>query len=108
MKVGASLLMLCLLTGCAAEPADTARQEIGRYQFYPASGDMPAILLDTVTGCVERFTKATSVDNPKDVTWWREYMDGGIPRVATENGQSKEVPNSAPPQRCPKREELSK
>jgi hypothetical protein len=107
MRTALWFFPLCLLSGCSGEPVATEQHEVGRYQFYPASGDMPAILLDTVTGCVERFTKLTSVDNPNDVSWVRQYMDGAIPRVAIENGQSKEVPNSRPPQRCVKREETS-
>jgi hypothetical protein len=57
---------------------------------------MPAILLDTSTGCLERFVKLTAIDNPKQVWWVREYMDGVLPDVT--NGKA--VPDSGPPARC--------
>jgi hypothetical protein len=91
------------LAGCQAEnvTARTDEPQVGRFQFYPASGEMPAVLLDTATGCVEMFGKAVSIDNPQDVSWWRRYEDTGVAEVTYENGQGKEVPNSAPPSRCP-------
>ena len=73
---------------------------VGRFQYYPPGGDMPAVLLDTQTGCVEIFEKITSLDNPKDVRWWRSYADTGKPHVTYENGKAAEVPDSAPPRRC--------
>ncbi|MBU0826217.1 MAG: hypothetical protein KKA44_05570 [Alphaproteobacteria bacterium] len=92
----------------AAQLAETPENQIGRFQYYPPSGEMPAVLLDTVTGCVEVFGKAVSVDNPKDVSWWRSYSDTGVPEVTYVDGQPKEVAGSAPPKRCPQRENQKK
>jgi hypothetical protein len=94
---------LTLLSGCdGLRQHQKERAEIGRFQYYPPAGDMPAVLLDTVTGCVETFEKTTAVENPKDVKWWRQYADTGMPNTTYENGELKMIPNTTPPSRCPK------
>ena len=87
----------------ATQLTQASENQAGRFQYYPPSGEMPAVLLDTVTGCVEVFGKAVSVDNPKDVSWWRSYADTGVPEVTYVDGQPKVVAGSAPPKRCPQR-----
>jgi hypothetical protein len=115
------MLALCL-SGCGEENShgelgkqnseavttNESKEYIGRFAYYPPAGEMPAVLLDTVTGCVEVFEKATSLDNPKDVAWWRHYADTPVPLVTYVNGKAKEVPNSAPPHHCPNFEESTK
>jgi hypothetical protein len=83
-----------MLAGCNVASAE--HDQIGRFAYYPASGEMPAVLVDTRTGCIERLVKMTSVDNPSQIWWVRQYMDGTLPGVA----DGKEVPNSRPPARC--------
>ena len=102
-------MILVLISGCDKQrDHNLVRSEVGRFQYYPPAGEMPAVLLDTVTGCVETFGKATSLENPKDVAWWRSYADGGVPAVTYENGKAISVPNSAPPQRCGRPKEENK
>ena len=84
------------LFGCGAASNHSEEDPVGRYEITPATADMPALILDTKTGCLERLVKMTSVENPKDVWWVRKYMDGAMPVVS--NGEV--VPNSAPPARC--------
>jgi hypothetical protein len=76
--------------------ARNIEKQIGRFQFHPASGEMPAMVIDTSTGCLEQIVKLTSADNSKDVFWVRQYADGSLPRVV----DGKMIPNSAPPRRC--------
>ena len=96
MRKFASLVAATVLVGCG-NAAPLAKQETNgvRYAYYPPSGGMPAVLLDTYTGCLETFIKLTSLDNPKDVSWARKYEDGSLPRGAASDF------NSRPPQRCP-------
>jgi hypothetical protein len=73
--------VFALLTGCDGSPNREHREHsmVGRYQYYPASADMPAMLLDTTTGCIEHFVKLTSKINPQDVTWATRYVAVGLP-----------------------------
>ncbi len=100
MRVSALILPL-LIVGCAKAPQESA--EIGRFEFHPAVGEMPAILLDTKTGCIESFERLGSLKNPKFVEWRRQYMDGVWPVMKyDENDLPTPIPNSQPPIRCPK------
>lgn len=96
-----ALLFPLLIVGCAKAPQELS--DNGRFEFHPATGEMPAILLDTKTGCIESFEKLTSVVNPKFVEWRRQYMDGVWPVTKyDDNDVPQIVPNSQPPKRCPK------
>ena len=91
------------LSGCKDNPATFEGEKVGRFQYFPASGDMPAVLLDTATGCLERLERLTSLENAKHVEWRRQYMDGVWPvMIYGNNGLPSPVPNSEPPKRCPK------
>jgi hypothetical protein len=110
MRLASIIFGFAILTACD-KPNDglgNHKSEVGRFAYYPPVGEMPAVLLDTITGCVEMFEPAVSEDNPKDVAWWRRYSDFGVPLVTYENGKVKEVPNSAPPQRCAKLKDARK
>ena len=97
----ASIILLPLLiVGCAKAPQESG--EIGRFEFHPAADEMPAILLDTKTGCIESFEKLTSVNNPKLLEWRRQYMDGVWPVMKYDDDVPTPIPNSQPPTRCPK------
>jgi hypothetical protein len=49
--------------------------EIGRYQYYPAAGEMPALIFDTATGCMELIEKFVTDENPKAPIWIRSITD---------------------------------
>ena len=89
---------LALLGACSSERAPS--EPAGRFAFYPATAESPAILLDTKTGCLEEVVKLTALDNPKYISWARKYLDTTLPKVDASGPQPKEIPNSAPPQRC--------
>ena len=58
-------MILALLAYPQVGQAQTTRPQqqggAGRYQFFPATNDMPAVVFDTHTGCVE-FIDKYSVD----------------------------------------------
>jgi hypothetical protein len=121
MRLVIAFCALALVSGCGGiSDHDSLRySEVGRYEFYPASDEMPAVLLDTMTGCIEHFVKLTSKTNPQDVTWARRYIEVGLPTdsflgnyqlpVSDQNddkagrypiGTQGSIENLAPPLRC--------
>ena len=102
MNYKSALLLIAVFSICACDRHEEApeRREIGRFQYYPPAGEMPAVLLDTATGCVEVFVPMVALENPKNVRWNRQYEDAGLPIVTYENGKPVDVPNTVPPQRC--------
>ena len=97
-------LVVCLAAATAACEKPTERRNVernvGRYAFFPASAEMPAVLLDTRTGCLEQVQKLTAAENPQDVSWVRSYLDDTAPSIDKSGPTPKVIPDSAPPQRC--------
>ena len=75
--------------------ATNIEEQIGRFQFHPASGEMPPLLFDTATGCIEVFDKLVDGSNPAIVYWGRRY--DGAPM--TEKDADGNI--VGPPIRCP-------
>ena len=95
MKFIAPAFFVLAIFGCN-KPDENHGYETGRYAYHPSAGDMPAIIIDTKTGCLERFVKLTGVDNSKEIIWVRQYADQSIQQVV----DGKLLANSAPPKRC--------
>ena len=96
--VAASILLSTfLMVGCTADSSagDEDNKQVGRYAYYPPAGEMPGILLDTVTGCTEIFVPLVDTENPEVVYWAREYS--GAPLVMP----SEDGSQYGPPMRCP-------
>jgi hypothetical protein len=90
-------IVLCTfvcLAGCDQhrDPDPRLQSEVVRYQYFPASGEMPAVLLDTWTGCIEHFVKLTSKTNSEDVTWARRFIEVGLPTGSFSG--SYQIPNA--------------
>lgn len=116
MRVGVIIGLSMSLAGCGDEASETAkvvtesaarniahkesRADIGRFSYHPPAGEMPALIFDSATGCVETFEKLTMDDNPKDIRWARRFADMALPKVTYVNGQPRAVEGSAPPSRC--------
>jgi hypothetical protein len=89
VKVAVGLLCALLLDGCTkpkeSSPASDAayaaykqdareRDNLGRFQFHPANGEMPALVFDTSTGCIETIEKFM-LDTDKKIVWMRSVQD---------------------------------
>ena len=90
MKVLTALALLSVLGGCseqrerppAAKKAGddllrswTDAENVGRFQYHPANGEMPALVFDTATGCMEVIERWTLEENPKAIVWVRKTSD---------------------------------
>ncbi|WP_323800950.1 hypothetical protein [Parasphingorhabdus sp.] len=79
---------------------EDSRADIGRYSFHPAGAEMPAVIFDTATGCIETFEKLTSVENPKEIRWARRFADTTLPKITYIDGKPEAIDGTAPPHRC--------
>jgi hypothetical protein len=110
-----ALALLFTLVGCSQHkpmtPAEREKLEsqllkhdvedsVGRYQFYPRSGDMPAVLLDTATGCLETVEKWTLDNPPGTPLLMRKYADNVMGQFDSSGKEPVEIPNTRPPKRC--------
>ena len=104
MRIALSIIAILLLSSCnkskpsnaeASEYLKNMRQRmaeqenLGRYQFHPASGEMPALVFDTSTGCVEMIEKFM-LDSNKRMVWMRSVSDN------VTDGAKKRCPASVP------------
>jgi len=74
-------------------------EEVGRFQFIPASENMPAVLLDTASGCLEIVEPMHGPHNTR-VMLVRKYADDVVGQSDPTLEFAPVQPNTAPPQRC--------
>jgi hypothetical protein len=82
----------------------SAGAQIGRFQFHSANGEMPALVFDSATGCIELIEKFTLDDKPKEVVWIRKVADEvvkGTPNRCAEEKPTQVIQYDAKGNRLP-------
>ena len=78
------LILSLLLASCDYLPkaqavekpqAKPEANQVGRFQYFSASGKMPALVLDSVTGCVETIEEWHTVEDAKKIVWLHQLSD---------------------------------
>ncbi len=97
-------IAIAVLSGCAAAEAQqppTESSAVGRFAYHPPSGEMPAVLLDTVTGCLEVIEIWELEEPDKGRLFMRKYADNSLGQWDMSKEEPQEIPGTTPPQRCP-------
>lgn len=73
-----STSIILALAGCSPSQSvsnRTARPDVGRFQFHEASEDLPALILDTTSGCLSHAVQSEKAT--KDSDWVELSTDFG-------------------------------
>jgi hypothetical protein len=88
--LASSMTLIALLPSCSDQARHSPRSEqaademlqkwedkdsIGRFQFYAANGEMPALIFDTATGCMEIIERFAVENNQRRTVWVRAVSD---------------------------------
>ncbi|QIG80505.1 hypothetical protein [Stakelama tenebrarum] len=71
----AFMLLFSPVAGAQVAADENGEATVGRFQFVPASGEMPAVVFDTVTGCIELIEKFVLDDGSNQTVWIRRISD---------------------------------